>query len=127
MDKLCAPKGEILYFIREAHTSKVTGNFGIYGRYCKLTYVCLIDPKAHEKYKEIHDQHDVEKTFKVGDRVWLQLNKERLWGGKEIKDLRYGLFEVLEKVKDNSYMHIYSLVNVENMELYEPSMLDKEI
>ena len=25
-----------------------------------------------------------------------------------------------------TYMHIYSVVNVENMKLYEPSMLDRE-
>jgi hypothetical protein len=70
----------------------------------------------------------------VGDRVWLQLNKERLQGpGKKIKALWYGPFEVLEKVGDNAYrlnlppyMHIYSVVNVENMKLYEPSMLDQE-
>jgi hypothetical protein len=70
----------------------------------------------------------------VGDRVWLHLNKERLQGpGKKIKALWYGPFEVLEKVGDNSYrlslppyMCIYSVVNVENMKLYEPSMLDQE-
>jgi len=33
--------------------------------------------KSHEKYKARHDQHNIEKSFKVGDRVWLQLNKER--------------------------------------------------
>jgi hypothetical protein len=39
----------------------------------------------------------------------------------------------LEKVGDNSYrlsippyMHIYSIMNVENLKLYEPSMLDQE-
>ena len=29
MDKLCVPKGERLQLIREAHTSKVAGNFGV--------------------------------------------------------------------------------------------------
>jgi hypothetical protein len=50
-----------------------------------------------------------------------------------MKSLRYGTFEVLEKVGDNfyrlslpPYMHIYSVVNVENLKLYEPSMLDEE-
>jgi len=34
----------------------------------------------------------------VGDRVWPQLNKERLQGpGKKIKALRYVSFEILEK------------------------------
>jgi hypothetical protein len=74
----------------------------------------------------------IEKTFKVGDRVWLYLNKESLQGlGKKIKALWYGPFEVLEKVGDNAYrlklplyMHIYLVVNVENLKFYEPSMLD---
>ena len=117
---------------RHTHLN-LQGNL-IYGIYFKLIDVCLLEPKAHEKYNERHDQHDVEKTFKVGDRVWLHLNKERLWGlVKKIKDLRYSPFEVLDKVEDNSYrinlppyMHIYSIVNVENMKLYERSMLDKE-
>jgi hypothetical protein len=71
----------------------------------------------------------------VGDRVWLQLNKERLHGiGKKIKVMRYVPFEVLEKVGDNAYrlnlppyMHIYSVVNVENLKLYEPSKLDQKV
>jgi hypothetical protein len=40
---------------------------------------------------------------------------------------------VLEKVGDNAYklsippyMKIYSILNVENLKLYEPSMLDQE-
>ena len=70
----------------------------------------------------------------MGDRVWLQLNKERLQGhGKKIKAMWYGPFEVLKKVGDNTYiinlppyMHIYLVVNVENLKLYEHSMLDEE-
>jgi hypothetical protein len=45
----------------------------------------------------------------------------------------YGPFEVFDKVGYNldrlnipPYMWIYSIVNVENLELYEPSMLDQE-
>jgi hypothetical protein len=88
--------------------------------------------KSQEKYKARHDHHRTEKTFRVGGRVWSLLNKERLEGlGKNIKALRYGPFEVLEKVGDNAYrlilpqyMHIYSVVNVDNLKLYEPSMLE---
>ena len=29
LDKLCVPKGECLQLIREAHTSKVAGHFGV--------------------------------------------------------------------------------------------------
>ena len=45
----------------------------------------------------------------------------------------YGPFEILEKVGDNTYqlnlppyMRIYSIVNVVNLKLYEPSMLVQE-
>jgi hypothetical protein len=70
----------------------------------------------------------------VGDKVWLQLNKERLQGPcKKIKDPLYGHFELLEKAGDISYilslppyMCIYSVMNVDNSKLYEPSMLDRE-
>jgi len=53
--------------------------------------------------------------------------------GKKIKDIIYGPFEILEKVGDNSYrlilppyICIYLVANVENLKLYEPSMLDQE-
>ena len=90
--------------------------------------------KSKKKYEARHDQHRTNKSFKVGDRVWLQLNKERLQGlAKEVKALRYGPFEIMEKVGDNSYqlnlqpyMHIYSIVNKDNLKLYEPSMLYQE-
>ena len=60
--------------------------------------------KSQVKYRAKHDQYKIEKSFKVGGRVWLYLNKERLQGpGKKIKALRYGHFEILEKVGDNSY------------------------
>jgi len=45
--------------------------------------------------------------------------------GKKIKALWYGPFEELEEVGDNAYilslpryMHIYSVVTMENMKLY---------
>jgi hypothetical protein len=70
----------------------------------------------------------------VGDSVWLQLNKERIHGpGKKIKAIWYGPFQVLERVGYNAYrlglppyMRIFSVVNVENLKFYEPSMLDQE-
>jgi hypothetical protein len=65
----------------------------------------------------------------VGRRVWLQLNKKRLYGpGKKIKVVQYGPFEVLEKVGDKSYKlslpPYMCIVNVENLKLYGPSILD---
>lgn len=66
-------------------------------------------------------------------RSKLQLNKERLQGvGKKIKNMQYSPFEIIEKVEDNTYRlslssyYIYLVVNVENLKLYEPSMLDEE-
>jgi hypothetical protein len=90
--------------------------------------------KSQEKYKARHDKHKSEKSFKVGDKILLQLNREILHGpSKKMKALWYGHFEVLEKVGDNSYklslppyMYIYLVVNVDNLKLYEPSMLDQE-
>jgi hypothetical protein len=61
----------------------------------------------------------------VEDKFLLELNKKRLQGhGKKKKALRYGPFEVLEKVGYNTYrlnlppyMHIYLVVNVEVWDL----------
>ena len=55
--------------------------------------------------------------------------------GKKIKPIRYGPFEILEKIGTNAfhlnlppYMQIYSVINVENLKLYEPPMImDEEI
>ena len=55
--------------------------------------------------------------------------------GKNIKPIRYGPFEILENIGTNAfhlnlppYMQIYSVINVENLKLYEPPMImDEEI
>ncbi|GKA83290.1 reverse transcriptase [Tanacetum coccineum] len=88
----------------------------------------------HQKYKERHDHHRVEGKFQEGDLVWLHLGKERLKGeGKKIKPIRYGPFRILKKYGENvcqlelpSYMEMYSVVNVDKLKLFEPSMLDEE-
>lgn len=61
----------------------------------------------------------------------MYIRKDRLKGeGKKLKPIRYGPFKIFEKVGNNAfwldlppYMHIYSIVNVENMKLYEPTMI----
>ena len=59
--------------------------------------------KSQEKEKGRHDQHEIEKTFYVGDRVWLYFNKESLQEqGNKIKD-KYVPFKILDKVRNNSY------------------------
>jgi hypothetical protein len=57
--------------------------------------------------------------------------------GKKLKPIRYGPFTILDKSGTNSfrlylppYMQIYSIVNVENLKLFEPPMImdqDEEV
>jgi len=51
--------------------------------------------------------------------------------GKKLKPIRYGPFKILKQVGNNafqldlpSYMQMYSVVNVENLRLYEPHLID---
>ena len=92
--------------------------------------------KSQAKYKARHDKHRIDHQFQLGDRVWLHITKERMKGeGKNLKPIKYGPFEILEKIGTNDfclklppYMQIYSVVNVENLKLYEPPMImDEEI
>ena len=88
--------------------------------------------KSQSKYKARHEKHHVDHKFQVGDKIWLHISKDRLQGGgKKLKPIRYGPFEILEKIVDNafkldlpSYMQIYSVVNVENLRLYEPPLVE---
>ena len=78
--------------------------------------------KSQAKYKARHDKHQMEYSFQVGDQVWLYIRKDRMQGeGRKLKPIRYGPFKILEKIGENAfrldflaYMHIYSVVNVEN-------------
>ena len=84
--------------------------------------------KSQGTYKESDVKHHVDLKFQVGGKVWLHINKERLQGeGKKLKPILYGPFRILEKIGENefkldlpSYMKIYSIVNVENLRLYQP-------
>ena len=66
--------------------------------------------------------------------MWLHISKERMKGeGKKLKPIRNGPFTILEKIGMNAfhlelppYMQIYSVVNVENLKLYEPPMIMDE-
>ena len=51
--------------------------------------------------------------------------------GKKLKPIRYGPFKILEKIGENyfcldlpAYMHIYLVVNVDNLRLFEPSLIE---
>ena len=64
----------------------------------------------------------------------MHISKERMQGeGKNLKPIRYGPFKIIKKVGNNvfqldlpSYMKIYSVVNVENLCLYEPPLIDDQ-
>ena len=50
-----------------------------------------------------------------------------------MKPIRYGPFEILEKIGNNAfrlnlppYMQMYAVVNVENLRLYEPPLIDDQ-
>lgn len=61
----------------------------------------------------------------------MYISKDRLKGeGKKLKPIRHGPFKIVEKIGNNAfrldlppYMCIYSVVNVENMKLYQPPMI----
>ena len=86
---------------------------------------------SQPKYKEIHDKHQVDYHFQVGNQVWLHINTERLQGeGRKLKPNRHGPFTILDQVGNNAfrlyfppYMQMYYVVNVEKFKLYEPPMI----
>ena len=88
--------------------------------------------KSQAKYKARHDKHRIEHSFQVVDQVWLYISKDRMQGeGKKLKPIRYGPFKILEKIGENdfrldlpSYMHIYSVVDVDSLRLFEPSLIE---
>ena len=61
----------------------------------------------------------------------LHICKEGMQGeGKNLKPICYGPFKILKQVGNNafqldlpSYMQMYSIVNVENLRLYEPPLI----
>ena len=88
--------------------------------------------KSQAKYKARHDKHWMEHSFQAGDQVWLYISKDMMQSeGKKLKPIRYGPFRILEKIGENAfrldlptYMHIYSVVNVDCLRLFEPSMIE---
>jgi hypothetical protein len=94
--------------------------------------------KIQAQYKDLHEKQRVDHHFKVGDQVWLHKNNERLKGeGKKLNPIHYETFTILEKRGANvfrldipPYMHIYLVVDVENLKYFDPPMImdqDEEI
>ena len=87
--------------------------------------------KSQARYKARHDKHQVDHQFQVGDKVWLHISKGRMKReGKKLKPIQYGPFTTLTKIGDNSfhldfpaYMKMYSIVNFENLKIYEPPLI----
>ena len=83
-------------------------------------------------WRVLHCEHD--HKFRVGDKVSLYISKERLRGeGKKLESIHCGPFKILEKIGNNafkldlpSYMQIYFVVNVENLRLFEPPLIDDQ-
>jgi len=73
----------------------------------------------------------MEHSFQVSDQVSLYINKDRMQGeGKKLKTTRYGPFKILENIGENAfhldlpaYMHIYSVINADNLRLFEPLLI----
>ena len=60
--------------------------------------------------------------------------RSRMQGeGKKLKPIRYGPFKIIKQAGNNafqldlpSYMQMYAIVNVENLRLYEPPLIDDQ-
>jgi hypothetical protein len=81
-----------------------------------------------------HGKHCVDHSFQVGDEFCLYISNKRLKvEGKKLKPIRYGPFKILDKIGNNAfhldlppYMQMYAFVNVENLKLYEPPLIDDQ-
>ena len=90
--------------------------------------------KSQSSCKARHDKQCVKHKFQVGDEVWLYISKERLQGeGKKLNPIHYGHFKIQEKIGNTTfkldlppYMQIYCVVNVDNLILLEPPLIDDQ-
>lgn len=63
--------------------------------------------------------------------MWFHISKDEMKGeGKKLRPIRNGPFTILEKIGNNVvrldlpiYMQMYSIVNVDNLRLYEPPVI----
>jgi hypothetical protein len=88
--------------------------------------------KSNAKYKQHHDQHRVPHNFQVGDKVWLQLQKECLtWPHRKLFPLHYGPYTITKVVGDNSFelnippfLGLHPVFNVDLLRPYFPPLLE---
>jgi hypothetical protein len=102
----------------------------------RILHICqqvhdILD-RANAKYKQRHDQHRVPHNFRVGDKVWLHLQKERLAGPyHKIRLLRFGPYTITKAVGDNAFelgippfLGLHPMFNVDRLRPYFPPLLD---
>jgi hypothetical protein len=88
--------------------------------------------RANAKYKQWHDQHQVQHNFQVGDKMWLHLQKECLTGPHhKLRTLRYGPYTITRVLGDNSFelsippfLGLHPVFNVDHLWPYFPPLFD---
>ena len=81
---------------------------------------------AQDRAKERHDKQRTIISYKIGDKVWLHLDKKRFKGQHyKLLPIRYGPYTILEKVRENGYrldlppqLGIHNVINVNNLKLF---------
>jgi hypothetical protein len=98
--------------------------------------VIQILQKTQEKKKQLMDQHHVPHHFKVGDKVWLHLDKCQFQDKaySKVKPIRYGPYSIIQQVSKNAFhldlpahLGIHDVVNVDLLKPYHESTLETEI
>lgn len=91
--------------------------------------------EAQERTKKRHDKHIIVLQFQPGDKVWLQMDKQRFKGRHhKMHPLRYGPYTVLDCIGENAYqldlpphLGIHAIQNINNLKLFEPPLLEDTV
>jgi hypothetical protein len=87
---------------------------------------------SNDKYKHSHDQHWVPHKFQVGEKLWLNLQKEHLTGPhRKLLPLCYGLYTITKVVGDKyfklnipPFLGLHPFFNMDILQPYFPPLLD---
>ena len=88
--------------------------------------------RASEKSRAQHGKHRIHHPFKIGNRVWLHINKQRFSGlHSNLEPLWYGLDTIIEKKWENDfnlnippYLGLHLVFNVDLLRFYFPQLLE---
>jgi hypothetical protein len=97
---------------------------------CQLVQEIL--QKSNAKYNQRHDQHRVPHHFRVGEKVWLNLQKENLTRPhQKLLPLHYGPYTITKSLGSNSFelnappfLGLHAIFNVDLLRPYFPPLLD---